>query len=235
MRLIARSLAGLLVLFCLPGCKYKPGPSGGYAREGLWTPAMSGVVGTDGAGSPAESLNRMKVWRAQVSLEVWNVSNALQQAIGIVEKQGGFVERRSDSGAGYAQITLRIPAKDLKSAITSIEVLGTVLSSSLEGEDVTEEYIDVEARLQNKVLLRDRLKQLLEKAADVKDIVAIETELSRVQGEIDSMEGRIKALKGQVDMATLNLGLTRKQVLGPLGYAFNGLWWGVKKLFVLRE
>ena len=101
--------------------------------------------------------------------------------------------------------------------------------------DVTEQYIDVEARLKNKIVLRDRLKQLLEKATTVKDILAIETELHRVQGDIDSMEGRIKSLKGQVDYTTVTISLKRKAILGPLGYLFKGLWWGVEKLFVIRD
>lgn len=57
----------------------------------------------------------------------------------------------------------------------------------------------------------------------------------RVQGDIDSMEGLIKALKGRVDYATVTLSLNRKAILGPLGYLFKGLWWGVEKLFVIRD
>ena len=100
---------------------------------------------------------------------------------------------------------------------------------------MTEKYIDVEARLKNNYALRDRLKQLLEKAINVKDILEIEKELNRVQSDIDSMEGTIKLLKGQVDFATLDLSLKKNRILGPLGYVFMGLWWGVKKLFVLTD
>jgi hypothetical protein len=49
------------------------------------------------------------------------------------------------------------------------------------------------------------------------------------------MEARIKALEGQVEYATVTLDLDRRPVLGPLGYVFKGLWWGAKKLFVIRE
>ena len=87
----------------------------------------------------------------------------------------------------------------------------------------------------NKIVLRDRLKQLLDKASAVKDVLAIETELNRVQADIDSMEGRIRALKGQVDYATVSLSLEREPILGPLGYVCKGLWWGIEKLFVIRE
>jgi len=179
--------------------------------------------------------DRMLIWKARMSIQVWSVSNAVSEAIAFAERQGGFVEKKSDRGDESASLTVRVPAKSFKAALSSLETLGTVTYRNVEGEDVTEQFIDVEARLKNKIVLRDRLKQLLEKATDVKDILAIETELNRVQADIDSMEGRIKSLKGQVEYATVTLSLERKPILGPLGYLFKGLWWGVEKLFVIRE
>jgi hypothetical protein len=179
--------------------------------------------------------DRMLIWKGHLSLQVWNVSNAVNEATAMAERQGGFVEQKTDRGEESASITLRVPAKTFKTTLAALEALGTVTYRNVEGEDVTEQYIDVEARLKNKIVLRDRLKQLLEKASDVKDVLAIETELNRVQGDIDSMEGRIKSLKGQVEYATVTLSLERKAILGPLGYLFKGLWWGVEKLFVIRE
>jgi len=178
---------------------------------------------------------RMVAWRASLSVEVWNVSNAVARATALAEGRGGFVEQKSDHGESSARLTLRIPAAAFRAAVTTLEELGKVTHRDVRGEDVTEEYVDVDARLKNKLVLRDRLKQLLDKAVDVKDVLAIETELNRVQGDIDSMEGRIKLLKNQVDLATVTLNLERKAVLGPLGYLFKGVWWGVEKLFVLRE
>lgn len=179
--------------------------------------------------------DRMLIWKAYLSIQVWSVSNAVSEAIALAERQGGFVEKKSDRGDESASLTVRVPAKSFNTVLSSLETLGTVTYRNIEGEDVTEQYIDVEARLKNKMVLRDRLKQLLEKATEVKDILSIETELNRVQADIDSMEGRIKSLKGQVEYATVTISLDRKPILGPLGYLFKGLWWGVGKLFVIRE
>ena len=101
-------------------------------------------------------------------------------------------------------------------------------------EDVTEKYIDTEARLKNAVALRDRLKALLNQAKDVKDVLEIEKELARVQGDIDSMEGRLKKLKEQVDYAVVDLTLNRRKILGPLGYIVYGVAWVIQKLFVIQ-
>ena len=132
-------------------------------------------------------------------------------------------------------MTLRVPTDALDSAVSSIESLGSVTHRSVSSEDVTEQYIDVEARLKNMIALRDRLRKLLEKATDVKAMLAVEKELSRVQADVDSLEGRFRALKKGVDLATIHLTIRRTRILGPLGYFFKAVWWGVEKLFVIRK
>jgi len=228
MKRIVRLVVGFGCVAMLAGCATSAKRAGSSA-DIMMPPDAA-------AGNMAEVRpERMFIWKAHLSLQVWSVSNAVREVAALVERQGGFIEQKSDRGEESASVTLRVPAKTFKTALASLEVLGTVTYRNVEGEDATEQYIDVEARLKNKIVLRDRLKQLLEKATDVKDVLAIETELNRVQGDIDSMEGRIKSLKGQVEYATVTLSLERKPILGPLGYLFKGLWWGVEKLFVIRE
>jgi hypothetical protein len=190
----------------------------------------------DAAGGGGElQAERKIVWRAELDVRVGNVSNAVRAVAELVERQGGFVERKSDEGEKSARLTLRVPAKSFKGALSGLESLGTVTSREVSGEDVTEQYVDVEARLKNKRVLRDRLQALLAKANEVKDILAIEAELNRVQSDLDSMEARLNALRGKADFATVQLRLERKPVPGPLGYLFKGLFWAVEKLFVIRE
>ena len=205
----------------------------GYSADG--SPLYNAAGGGDAVGE-----NRMMVWTADLSIETADLSNAVVQAVAIAQKNGGYLESRSDSTYGGATLKLRIPAPSFTNAIGSLESLGEVLSRRVASEDVTEQYVDVEARLKNKIVLRDRLRKLLDQATEVKDVLAIETELNRVQGDVDSMEARIKSLKGRVDFATLDLTLRQKEqkpkkILGPLGYLFKGLFWTVEKLFVIRE
>ncbi len=194
-----------------------------------------------GGGGAAEAdqqevrADRMLVWKAWLDLEVWNVSNAVARAVALAQQQGGFVEQRSGSEEAEASLRLRVPAAQLKAAVGGLEELGTVTRRNLSSEDVTEQYVDVAARLKNKLVLRDRLQQLLDKATGVKDVLAIETELNRVQADIDAMTARLKVLKGQADLATIEVNFTRRAILGPLGYVCHGLWWCVEKLFVIRD
>lgn len=227
----------LLGLVLSTGCAKRVSPmaKGVSAMGGMVSDAMA--MRSEAAPNPPREIrsDRMLIWRADLALEVLRVQDALTQSIAIAEKSGGYVQTKTENGEESAQITLRIPAKALKSTIGTLEKLGKVTRRSVTGEDVTEQYIDLDARLKNAKALRDRLTQLLGKAKDVKDIIAIEAELNRIQTEIDSSEGRIKSLKSQADFATIELSLHRQRILGPLGYVFNGVVWTVRKLFVLRD
>ena len=179
--------------------------------------------------------SRMLVWTADIEIEVSEITNSIATVIAFTAKQGGFVERTINRKDGSASMTLRIPAALLKPTITRLETIGTVTHQNVSAEDVTEKYVDIDARLKNKIALRDRLKQLLDKSTVVKDILSIETELNRVQSDIDSMTAQIKSLKGRADFATIDLTLTRSKILGPLGYLFKGLFWSIEKLFVIQD
>lgn len=214
----------------------------------LAAPQSAAIVGYDAAGTPVYEngsarggdavRERMLAWKAFLSVEVADVTNAALRAVAFAEQNGGYLESRSDSSYGGTSLKLRIPANAFTNAMGALEALGAVQSRRVESEDVTEQYVDVEARLKNRIVLRDRLRKLLDQATEVKDVLAIETELNRVQGDVDSMEARIKALKGRVDYAVLDLDLRQKppaKILGPLGYFFKGLFWTIEKLFVIRE
>ena len=177
----------------------------------------------------------MLIWRAWLSLEVASVSNAVSRISDIAKQSGGYVEGKSDSGETRANITLRVPVGSLTPAMASLESIGKVTSRRVSSEDVTEQCVDIDARLKTKIVLRDRLRALLDKAETVKDILAIEKELGRVQADIDSMQARLKSLKGKVDLASISVSIKRRRILGPLGYIFKGAWWAVEKLFVIQE
>lgn len=225
------TVAMAMALVAMTGCR-SAAPQRSYAM-GEPVEFMFGDV--DASAPEQISSARMLVWTANLRLEVWNVSNAVDDVVALVKAGGGYVSDTRGDGIRSASMTLKVPAKAFDGAVAGLESLGEVQHKSVSGRDVTEEYVDVEARLKNKIVLRDRLQKLLEKAVEVKDVLAIETELNRVQGEIESMQARITKLKGQVDYSTIDLELNRKKMLGPAGYVFKGFFWTIGKLFVLRD
>ena len=178
---------------------------------------------------------RVLVWRGALNVSVNDIPSSIDKAVEIVASKKGYVERKSANGERKASLLLRVPPKELAVVMNEISTLGEVNYRYLSSKDVTEQYIDIQARIRNKIALRDKLKELLEKTKNIQDILAVEKELNRVQSDIDSMSGRFKALKGRVDLAELNVEFKRAKILGPLGYLFEGIAWGLAKLFVIRN
>jgi hypothetical protein len=232
-----RLAVALAVLALATGCHSLEGGGDELAAQGGF--AASGVA-SDQARMRAPDMSggaraqRIAIQRADLTIEVDDVAAAAKEAAALAEQQGGFSENTtiSDEKSGWLQ--LRVPAASLAASLDALARLGKEKSRSVSSEDVTELYLDLETRLENARELRDRLRALLAQGKEVKDLVAIETELNRVQTEIESMDGQLTRLKGQVDLATISVRLERKRILGPLGYVVKGIAWAVGKLFVIR-
>lgn len=195
------------------------------------------AVKTAGVGRLAEVSTeqaRLYVVTASQTVEVRDIDAVSKQVEALIQKNGGYVQSQSLREDERAYLVLRVPSQQLRPVLDEIAALGNEEARSVSSQDVTEQYIDSEARLKNSTALRDRLKALLNQARDVKDVLEIEKELARVQADIDSLEGRLKKLKGQVDLAQLDLTLKRKKILGPLGYIGYGIGWLIEKLFVIK-
>ena len=101
--------------------------------------------------------------------------------------------------------TLRVPADQLDVTLAELRKLGRVEVESQSGQEITAQYRDLEARLSNGRNTERRLTELLQqRTGKLSDVLAVETELSRVRGEVESMESQRKSLANQVDFATLS-------------------------------
>lgn len=222
----------VLCLALLGGCAVKGGEMGGAATE----PASAGYAPTQGKAS-----GRMLVWTADLTVEVSDLGKAAEQLSARMIALGGYVQEKTDYDSRSQGFVYRVPKDVFEVAVGDVEHSGTVLRRNIKGEDVTEQYVDLDTRLKNNLALRDRFRDLLGKARDVKDILQIETELNRVQTEIDAMEARLRIIKDQIQMSTLRVSLVQQAppkpptIYGPLGYLYKGVEWVVVKLFVIRE
>ena len=145
-----------------------------------------------------------------ISLEVELVPEATANVRSIAEGLGGFVEQMSASGGEerqQASITIRVPQGQFFTALDRLLELGEVWSQDVGSEDVTEEFIDLEARLKSVLREERSLLSLLDKADKVSDVLTIERELSRVRSEIERLQGRLNFLERRVDLATITVSL----------------------------
>ena len=127
----------------------------------------------------------------------------------------------STSQSSSAQVTLRVPAEKLASVEAKAAKLGKVLSQSAAESDVTQQHVDLSARLKNLQAEEVRLRGFLDKATKVSEMLEIERELSRVRGEIEAMQAQIAYLDSQAAMATLTLALSAP---GALVQPAGGTW-----------
>jgi hypothetical protein len=150
---------------------------------------------------------------AQVTLETPNLDTARAEMDKIVQRYGGYVGQLTTSSpsdsARKLTATLRIPGNQLGSALADLKKLGRVESESQSGQDVTAQYVDLEARLSNSRKSEQRLLELLQqRTGKLSDVLEVETELSRVREEIERMEGERRLLSKQVEFATVNATVT---------------------------
>jgi len=173
-----------------------------------------GAAGARGTGvytaGALDTTQRQIISQASVSVEVEDVPAAVDQVRATAESLGGFVGQLSSSGGPERQqstMTVRVPQLEFFAALERIKSLGTVRSENVGSEDVTEQFIDLEARLRSAQREEESLLSLLERAENVSEILTIERELSRVRSDLERYQGQLNFLERRVDLATITVSL----------------------------
>lgn len=195
----------------------KPAPS---APERAVAPrsAAPGTIAT----APSDLMTTRQIIRtAHLQLAVDDFDGAVRALLGIADGAGGFVASSSYTqmgGVPEGVFTLRVPAERFSSTLLQVERLGTVETRRIGGQDVTEEFVDLQARIRNLERHESRLLSFMERATRVSELLAIEQELARVRGEIERLTGRQRFLANQVDLATVEVAMRQK--VAPVGGSF---------------
>jgi len=177
---------------------------------------------------------RMIAMRADISMDVDELEIAKDKVLALVEQFSGQIDNDRISDNGYYHASLQVPSLKLMPLLEAIEELGEKTSLSVNKRDITKHFINIQERLKNLKLFRDKMKTLLNQTSKIEEILRIEREVNRVQTEIDMIESQMKNMQGSVDMSPLEVSLKEKTIYGPLGYVGHGIWWVVKKMFVIR-
>ena len=208
------------------------------------------AIPTSAGGGTAESqytdtdTERKIIQTASLSIEVEDFQSSSDSVIAIVERYNGFISDShayvTDTGRKKGDITIRVPTDKFIAIITEIEHVGTVKSKHASGEDVTEEYIDLEARLNNSERQEQRLQEILDMANNTEEVLEVERELWRVRGEIERLTGRIKYLDNRVELATIHVSLYEPEpithswgIRDALRSAFGGFVSVIRGLIIL--
>lgn len=159
----------------------------------------------------AAVVQRVLIYSAALRVVVPDVEAALKQAQALAGEYDGYMQELSGD-----RITLRVPAARFEEALARLESLGRVVQRDIKAQDVTEEYVDLQARLRNAERLRDRLLALLEKAENVQAILEVERELGRVNQEIERLTGQLNLLNSRAALSAVTIQFERAAPLaGP--------------------
>jgi Flp pilus assembly pilin Flp len=199
---IAGGVRDKLALELMPSESASQGGGGGnsnrLARRETNIPSVSGP---------------MVIRTAQLALITKDFDNARSALEAILKRHRGYVgELKVGGSTGSGRTlaaTLRVPADQLDASLTDLKTLGRVESESQSGQDVTSQYVDLQARLANARNTEQRLTDLLrQRTGKLSDVLEVEQEVDRVRGEIEQMEAERKNMSNQVSFATLNATIT---------------------------
>ncbi len=179
------------------------------------TPSLPGVGGTGGPQEaeqpvPSKVTERKIIYTANINLIVDNFDGFEQKVADVVSQHGGYLassnldrmqgERRS------GRWTARVPVDRYEEFLSAVRQLGVPSSQNQNAQDVTEEFVDLDARIANKRRLEARVLELLDRSEDeIQHVIEVERELARIREEIERMEGRLRFLKDQTAMTTVTI------------------------------
>ena len=227
-RMIAAGATALLLVACnrLPGhperqqTENKVAASPGAVALGSLDRSTVSQNEAPAAPSPDEGwtpgfdlTTRLIVRTGQAVIEVDSLEPAIAELRHIAQRVGGFVADASvQSGRNQlrsATLQLKVPAARFDDLTLALGPLGRLQSVNVNAEDVSEEFVDVTARVANSRRLEDRLVELLRtRTGKLQDVLAVEHELARVREEIERMEGRLRYLKASAQLSTLSVSLS---------------------------
>lgn len=161
----------------------------------------------------APAHNLMIIYTGQMTLVTEHNAAAItiDQAIDIIEVLGGHLGSRTDT-----TVTLKVPSAKFREAMTKIGKLGDVTRQSVNAEDVSAEFNDLEVRLLNLKATRQRLQDFLAKANTITDTLTVERELERVAQEIDRIEGRMRFLRDRATFSQITVTMAPKPAPQPV-------------------
>ena len=194
--------------------------------RGIQIASQRATTGTD-EGMPASASDEAKspslpgttgrfiTYQVTLTLEVKEFEAAKQQVMRVVEQRGGYIAQASSYGTPNqprrASLTLRVPATQLSTMLEQIGRLGRVTQEQLTSEEVTEQVVDLEARLRNARTTEQRLIAVLNtRTGKVSDILQVEREIARTRENIERMEAQRQNLLRRVELATVNVTLTEE-------------------------
>lgn len=163
---------------------------------------------------------RKIIQNAMVDMKVKDADEVIGRISTAVVAGGGYVQETRQEGrketGRHVAMTLRVPAGEFGSVLELAASLGEINNRRVWTNDVTEEYLDLEARIQTKEIHLAQLRKLYAMTGSIREMMELEQEIARVTSDLESMKGRINYLRNQVDLSTITIGMYEPGVPTPI-------------------
>ncbi|MBX3268139.1 MAG: DUF4349 domain-containing protein [Acidobacteria bacterium] len=205
----------------------KTGGGGGGGRN---EPAAE-TISVDQASASQQTTvpaDRKIIRNAELDLESEAPDEAQTRITAIAEQMGGFVVESQQSSSDVrssrrdiVSMTIRVPSAKFGETLEAIRnASGRVVVESVKGQDVTQEFIDIEARLKAQQALEAQFTEIMKRANTVEDALEVQRQLAVVRGEIEKIEGRKRFLENQSSLSTIKLRIRTPAVISAGGPGF---------------
>lgn len=179
---------------------------------------------------------------AHVSIEVEDYQETKPEIDQLVKESGGYISGENEQNQDwriYNEITIRVPKENFDSLLDAIAALAkTVEQKNILLQDVTEEYVDIETRLENKRKVEERYREILKQAKTIQEILQVEEHLRQIREEIESKQGRKKFLDNRINLSTITLTVNQYEERVYRGFwgkvvdALEGGWKGILSFLI---
>ncbi len=205
------------------------GGGGGGGGNGGGEAAMAVATGVSQERSSIQ-LQRQLILTGEIRLRVEEFEAAQSNLTDLAASYGGFVsdstrevEERGNETWTRGTVVVRVPRENFTALFEGAQQVGTVQGATRRSEDVTDQLVDLEARLENLRAERDRLRTLYERANTTGDILEVQERLSEVQGEIERLEARLRSIRNQVAFSTITVHVQEPRPDASVGQQLA--WW----------
>ncbi|MBR5713316.1 MAG: DUF4349 domain-containing protein [Clostridia bacterium] len=221
------TISALLICLCMltVGCARSAmnlSGSDAYAEEAQYAPmpgaAFNNEKDSDSVDSAADKVNsvladRKVIKNADLTIQTLEFDSFISAVIDKTNELGGYVQNNDTSGKGYgysgnlrsADMTVRIPAEKYGEFLSSVDGLGNIIRRNESVKDVTDSYVDTEARLSSIKTEYQTLLDLLSKAETLDDIIKLQDRLSDVRYEMEALESTLNNYDKQVALSTIEM------------------------------
>lgn len=168
-------------------------------------------------------IDRKIVKNGSITLAVKDLKKVEEQIYGMVEEYKGYIlssSTRNDDRFIFSRIEVKIPSARFEEFFSRLKQIETVESDNIDTQDVTEEYIDLDARQKVLKVQEQRLLEIMSKAQNVEDLLKVEEQLGRIRTEIEQIQGRINYLNNATDYSTVNIDIREQKGVRTAGDGF---------------